>query len=122
MALPELYRYGREGYWFNMRLFLAYMLDGVVQVRHKTHHLPTFPTLIAFTVGAHLLRHPVHLRGAHFPGGWLRREPIRVFHCHGHRRCPDSQSFQRVEHQRLDRLGVLRCSPRQCPALELYCK
>jgi len=31
MALPELYRYGREGYWFSMKLFLAYMLDGVMQ-------------------------------------------------------------------------------------------
>ena len=32
MALPELYRYGREGHWFNMKLFLAYMLDGILQV------------------------------------------------------------------------------------------
>jgi len=31
MALPELYRYGREGHWFNMKLFLAYMFDGIVQ-------------------------------------------------------------------------------------------
>jgi len=31
MALPELYRYGREGHWFSMKLFLAYMMDSIVQ-------------------------------------------------------------------------------------------
>lgn len=31
MALPELYRYGREGHWFSMKLFIAYMLDGIMQ-------------------------------------------------------------------------------------------
>jgi phospholipid-translocating ATPase len=31
MALPELYRFGREGHWFNIKLFLIYMLDGVYQ-------------------------------------------------------------------------------------------
>ncbi|KDQ61077.1 hypothetical protein JAAARDRAFT_124991 [Jaapia argillacea MUCL 33604] len=31
MALPELYRYGREGKWFGTRLFLIYMFDGIVQ-------------------------------------------------------------------------------------------
>lgn len=98
MALPELYRYGREGHWFNMKLFLAYMLDGVVQVRRKISHLPTSSVLIVFVVGAHLLPHPVHLRGAHFPVRWLRRQPIRVFYRHGHRRCPDGQPFQWVEY------------------------
>ena len=32
MALPELYRHGRQGEYFNIRIFLVYMLDGVVQV------------------------------------------------------------------------------------------
>ena len=32
MELPELYRYGREGYWFNFKTFSLYMFDGVVQV------------------------------------------------------------------------------------------
>lgn len=32
MALPELYRFGREGTWFGLRLFLIYMIDGVYQV------------------------------------------------------------------------------------------
>ncbi|KAJ7143107.1 phospholipid-translocating ATPase [Mycena crocata] len=31
MALPELYRYGREGRWFGLRLFVIYMLDGIYQ-------------------------------------------------------------------------------------------
>ena len=32
MALPELYRYGREGHWYSNKLFLVYMFDGIVQV------------------------------------------------------------------------------------------
>ncbi|KAF7322236.1 Phospholipid-transporting ATPase [Mycena chlorophos] len=31
MALPELYRYGREGRWFGFNLFSVFMLDGVYQ-------------------------------------------------------------------------------------------
>jgi len=31
MALPELYRFGREGRWFSLRIFIIYMLDGVYQ-------------------------------------------------------------------------------------------
>lgn len=33
MALPQLYRYGREGHWFGLKWFTLYMLDGVAQVR-----------------------------------------------------------------------------------------
>jgi hypothetical protein len=32
MALPELYRFGREGKWFGMQTFVIYMIDGVYQV------------------------------------------------------------------------------------------
>jgi phospholipid-translocating ATPase len=32
MAIPELYRYGREGCYFGMRMFSWYMLDAVLQV------------------------------------------------------------------------------------------
>jgi hypothetical protein len=32
MALPELYRFGREGTWFGLRSFIIYMVDGVYQV------------------------------------------------------------------------------------------
>ncbi|KAJ7276325.1 phospholipid-translocating ATPase [Mycena haematopus] len=31
MAVPELYRFGRTGYWFNLRSFTVYMLDGAYQ-------------------------------------------------------------------------------------------
>lgn len=31
MALPELYRFGREGHWYNTNLFLIYMFDGIAQ-------------------------------------------------------------------------------------------
>lgn len=32
MQLPELYRYGREKYWFGTWTFAVYMLDAVYQV------------------------------------------------------------------------------------------
>jgi hypothetical protein len=35
MALPELYRYGREGKWFGVKLFTVFMTEGVVQVGQK---------------------------------------------------------------------------------------
>ncbi|CAE6457915.1 unnamed protein product, partial [Rhizoctonia solani] len=31
VILPELYRYGREGKWFGVRVFAIYMLDGIYQ-------------------------------------------------------------------------------------------
>jgi len=31
MAVPELYRFGREGYWFNLRSFFVYLVDGIYQ-------------------------------------------------------------------------------------------
>ena len=35
MALPQLYRYGREGKWFGVKLFSVFMMEGVVQVGRK---------------------------------------------------------------------------------------
>ena len=32
MQLPELYRYGRENYWFGTKTFSIYMIDAVYQV------------------------------------------------------------------------------------------
>ncbi|SRR6266404_3153429 len=32
IAIPQLYRYGREGKWFGGKLFTVFMLDGVMQV------------------------------------------------------------------------------------------
>jgi len=37
MDIPELYRYGREGYWFNLKTFLFYVLDAVYQVCQSDH-------------------------------------------------------------------------------------
>lgn len=37
MAIPELYREGREGKWFGTKLFSLYMLDAVYQVRTFLH-------------------------------------------------------------------------------------
>jgi len=31
MELPELYRYGRQRYWFSVKEFFIYMFDGAVQ-------------------------------------------------------------------------------------------
>ncbi|PFH51676.1 hypothetical protein AMATHDRAFT_141843 [Amanita thiersii Skay4041] len=31
MQFPELYRYGRTGYWYNTKYFCIYMFDGIVQ-------------------------------------------------------------------------------------------
>jgi len=39
MAVPELYHYGREGYWFGQKSFMIYMFDGLVQVSYFTRCL-----------------------------------------------------------------------------------
>ena len=31
MALPELYRYGREKLWFGYKPFFLYIIDGIYQ-------------------------------------------------------------------------------------------
>lgn len=38
MAFPELYRHGREGRWFGLKLFGVFMFEGVYQV--FLHPLP----------------------------------------------------------------------------------
>lgn len=37
MALPELYRFGREGTWFGVKQFAIYMIDGVYQASLNDH-------------------------------------------------------------------------------------
>jgi hypothetical protein len=39
MDVPELYWLGREGKWFGIRQFAAYMLDGVLQVQSPSRFL-----------------------------------------------------------------------------------
>lgn len=58
MAVPELYHYGREGYWFNLRSFGIYMIDGVYQASLSL----TLGSLFNLsTVCYHLLLHTFHL-------------------------------------------------------------
>lgn len=45
MAIPELYRYGREGLWFGAIPFSIFMIEGVYQVRVHLHNI--LPILIA---------------------------------------------------------------------------
>lgn len=60
MALPELYRYGREGHWFSMKWFVLYMLDGIFQVCLVYSALCGVITQLV-TVCYHLLSHQLHL-------------------------------------------------------------
>ncbi|KAJ7095309.1 phospholipid-translocating ATPase [Mycena belliarum] len=47
MAVPELYRFGREGHWFNLRSFFIFVIDGLYQsviiyfFIHFTYQSPT---------------------------------------------------------------------------------
>ncbi|KAJ6602623.1 phospholipid-translocating ATPase [Mycena vulgaris] len=47
MAVPELYHFGREGYWYNLRSFFIYLIDGTYQsviiyfFIHFTYQSPT---------------------------------------------------------------------------------
>ena len=43
MAIPELYRYSREGLWFGAIPFSIFMMEGVYQVRV---HLPNIPPIL----------------------------------------------------------------------------
>ena len=38
MAMPELYRHSKNHEYFGTKLFLIYMLDAVMQVRHRFVH------------------------------------------------------------------------------------
>ncbi len=46
MAIPELYRYGREGYWFSNNLFAIYMMEGVFQVCTSSFVSPSFSNAV----------------------------------------------------------------------------
>ena len=50
MAVPELYRYGREGYWFNQTYFVLYMIDGLVQVSASFRLLPWILTQTEYSL------------------------------------------------------------------------
>jgi len=46
MNIPELYRYGREGKWFGIRLFAVYMVEGIYQVCSLCFEFPIPQSLI----------------------------------------------------------------------------
>jgi hypothetical protein len=61
MDVPELYRYGREGRWFGLRLFTIYMLDGVYQVCSYLLQLFDAEFRRPIPVRRHFLPHRIHL-------------------------------------------------------------
>ena len=63
MDLPELYKHSRQGEYFNLKLFLIYMIDGIYQVRLLTP--APGPVLTRFAVRHRLLLHPLRLLLAH---------------------------------------------------------
>ena len=55
MDLPELYKHGRNGEYFNLKLFLIYLLDGAYQVSFNISCCPhRFRSLCAL-VSNHIL-------------------------------------------------------------------
>jgi hypothetical protein len=60
MDVPELYRYGREGRWFGLRLFTIYM-DGVYQVCSYLLQLFDAEFRSAIPVRRHFISHCIHL-------------------------------------------------------------
>lgn len=48
MAIPELYRFGREGTWYGLRLFSIYMLDAIYQVRLFIHQIDARLMFLSF--------------------------------------------------------------------------
>lgn len=70
MAIPELYRYGREGTFFGLGMFSWYMLDAVVQVSNR---LP-IPILGAEQLSERncILLYHVLIRAHNVKKRWLR--------------------------------------------------
>ncbi len=60
MDLPELYHYGRESYWFSMRDFWIYILDGMYQVSEVSPRVYIWLIFPRLPVRHHLL--PYHIR------------------------------------------------------------
>lgn len=86
MAIPELYRYGREGSYFGMKMFSWYMLDAVLQVSTRTS--PRRMVLNQSTVCHHLLPHHLLLRPDYSETRRLWDRDVRVLGHHGPIHCP----------------------------------
>lgn len=50
MAVPQLYRFGREGTWYGLRLFSIYMLDGIYQACLLSSHRSLVVTRLPFSL------------------------------------------------------------------------
>ena len=69
MALPELYRYGRERRWFSNKLFAIFMFDGIVQVSRLTHYTCEVLTVCRVIVRRGVLPRSVHVQHDLWPLG-----------------------------------------------------
>ncbi len=107
MALPQLYRYGREGKWFGVKLFTVFMMEGVVQVGRKFVVL-RLTSDVCLAVRRHLLHSPLRLFLSICPERWIRCRRFRVLDDDGHLRSYCSESLQRSQYKGLDWLDVFR--------------
>lgn len=71
MALPELYRYGREGLWFGTVPFIIYMLEGVYQVSCSVQLAWRTNSPPYYAERRGVLPDPLLLRLHHFSKGWI---------------------------------------------------
>jgi hypothetical protein len=107
MAIPELYRYGREGTHFGLGMFSWYMLDAVVQVGGCHLSVSLFVGAEQPSGGDRVLHHDIFILTDNFETRWLRNCDVRVFGNHGSSNSDDRQSLQWSQHNRMDRLGIL---------------
>ena len=61
MEIPELYKYGRERYWFSLKEFFIYMFDGAVQASILIFVILEMLTCQYSQDRHHFLHHILHL-------------------------------------------------------------
>lgn len=79
MAVPELYRYGREGHWYNQTSFVIYMFDGLVQVGHLTSLFAIWFWLEFIIVCNYLFFNSLHICINYFTDGRIRCLSLWIF-------------------------------------------
>jgi phospholipid-translocating ATPase len=74
MAIPELYRFGREGTWYGLRRFSIYMFDGIYQACLYIHPMYTRLTSLRSlsSVCCHLLFYNLRISRNLCSRRWLR--------------------------------------------------
>ena len=82
MKIPELYRFGREGKLFGIRLFVIYMVDGIYQVSecYKSSNAQVLMQN-GQPVGRCLLFNCVHLHDDNNSSRWFCSSAVRI--CYG---------------------------------------